>query len=1568
MIFKSLSRILTVGVICAVLALAACADAAFTKKNTYNGNFTDVAETAWYKNEVASAYELGFVKGTSDTLYSPNNTVTVAEAIAMASRVHAEYNGKTIAETSGGKWYDAYVTYAKNNGIITENQFDDFAREIKRFEMAEIFHDAMGEKYYNAINDVVFIPDVPIGAYYWDKLITLYNAGVVMGSDEYGSYNPDASIKRSECAAIINRVALPENRIKKTLSDFTSDDAYVLCYNVGMGGSKEGINSGWVLDNRGGTAKTDNTGATAIGDVSDKYGSCFIREFNYIPKGKIVLETQISAIDDGAFLEYLDIEGNVVYQLKIIDGKWNILLPDGYISTGVEGGFTNVRAIVDLDSGKSDTYINNIYCSRTDILSDNILSYRVGMDEKGIGTVAVSQVNMVVNYAVYENFDIFGSETVYDWVVSGNVNRSSNQLNIINGFAGKSFDKADGNICTEVYFIAPRGDDFNISIGNVIDVGSDGGKLYAKSVSVPEGMKDGSDSYENKDLYNLTKNMWYRLRVEADTDTGVADILLNGRSVGKINFALADDISKIKFETVGNISIDNLHIFELHNHADYVPEPTAKASLDDYIVGLNICSLWRNGTHYGWACISAHDEPIPVIGMYDEGSPESADWEIKYMVEHGIDFQAFCWYADQNIAPLKFPSLSNQLHDGYMYAEYSDYMKYCILWEAANAAHFNSFYFRNHVVPYWFENYFLDPRYMTIDNKLVLPIFGSWQLPTKEYFGTVEGVKAEFDFLENKAKEYGFDGVLFFATGSATDQLANMGFDGAYAYNWGTAGKDYDHNVNSITSSAKVKSMYTIPTISVGFDSIPWLTLRYGNMTVEDFAKSHEWVKNEYLPKYSSKYDWADRLTWLSTWNEYGEGTYIMPSGLNGFGYVDVVRDVYTNLPKDHEDVVPTLKQKERITHLYPQYAKLLRRDGWYYYDRNINTVASELENKLFVNDVDILENSDEVFRIPPKEYDGKVLYPFNPSTGVNFILGTHYEYRKDAGTLKIMANGHEVFFKVGYDRYRLDGIEYDLGYTPEIFDGLVMLDFAKLGKDLGYKTETKNGDVYIYTDTYDKLWKVLKDRKTGTWEFNNDYDSEGFSSSQMTLVTRDGAMKMTTITETNDPISKFADGFFPTDFHAKKFTALEVRCRYKYTTPSGNPSNLSFYYITDLDSTYDENKNLRLAFNDLDSKGEWVTLKMNLLDQNNWQGADKITGLRFDPFNGQGEIEIDYIRFIEDPDFVYVPIEERPIEIINGDAEGDMNPYHSGNATIRKIVDPDNKDNHVWFVETAGGKQWTYIRQTTRFKPYTAYKIDYDIKLGESNKAGGGGPTETSFNTNFRYADKGAFNDFDHVVSNTSNSAIAVSDGWKHCSATFATGKIDSYENSEFSIYTNPNGEYGFNYYIDNIVVTEIEDYKIEIPLSDTFSWENAKGKTVLDFEDTGEEYYIGSASKKNVQNGKLYVEVTAPNYDIQMGTDVSFDAKDYKAVAVRFKASKTEAENPFCQVFFATESDPELSESKSGKCAYSSLKTDNEAYMTAVIEFSKNENWKGKITKLRFDPANSAGEYIIDKIFLVE
>ena len=120
---------------------------------------------------------------------------------------------------------------------------------------------------------------------------------------------------------------------------------------------------------------------------------------------------------------------------------------------------------------------------------------------------------------------------------------------------------------------------------------------------------------------------------------------------------------------------------------------------------MNICSLWRNGTHYGWSCITPYDDRKPVIGYFDEGVPETADWEIKFMVEHGIDVQAFCWYGDNSAGPLKTPYWGAQLHDAFMYAEYSDYMYYCLQWETSATDEFGSGQFRNYVIPYWIENY-----------------------------------------------------------------------------------------------------------------------------------------------------------------------------------------------------------------------------------------------------------------------------------------------------------------------------------------------------------------------------------------------------------------------------------------------------------------------------------------------------------------------------------------------------------------------------------------------------------------------------------------------------------------------------------------------------------------------------------------------------------------------------------------------------------------------------------------------------------------------------------------------
>ena len=195
------------------------------------------------------------MNGVGGGLFNPDGSFTVAEAITLAARARAVYNGETI-EQSGEPWYAPYVDYAKKNGIISSDySAQELDRPAKRFEVTEMFRKAMSDGYFESINEVSSIPDVPEDALYFAGTLLLYKAGIVMGSDSIGTFNPDADITRAEASAIINRVAMPEKRLKKTLEKVSYSDAYLLAQATSMYGDKQGISSGRLLDNRGGVPR-----------------------------------------------------------------------------------------------------------------------------------------------------------------------------------------------------------------------------------------------------------------------------------------------------------------------------------------------------------------------------------------------------------------------------------------------------------------------------------------------------------------------------------------------------------------------------------------------------------------------------------------------------------------------------------------------------------------------------------------------------------------------------------------------------------------------------------------------------------------------------------------------------------------------------------------------------------------------------------------------------------------------------------------------------------------------------------------------------------------------------------------------------------------------------------------------------------------------------------------------------------------------------------------------------------------------------------------------------------------
>ena len=173
---------------------------------TIENKFTDVPDGEWYHDYVLIAVQIGLVNGKSETEYKPIDNLTYAEAVKLAACMHQLYTTGKITLQGGNPWYQTYVDYCKENGIISKDY--NYAENATRAGYMEIFANALPAEALEAINNIAdnSIPDVPMTAPYADAVYKLYRAGILTGSDEAHSCKPNDNIKRGEVAAILIRM------------------------------------------------------------------------------------------------------------------------------------------------------------------------------------------------------------------------------------------------------------------------------------------------------------------------------------------------------------------------------------------------------------------------------------------------------------------------------------------------------------------------------------------------------------------------------------------------------------------------------------------------------------------------------------------------------------------------------------------------------------------------------------------------------------------------------------------------------------------------------------------------------------------------------------------------------------------------------------------------------------------------------------------------------------------------------------------------------------------------------------------------------------------------------------------------------------------------------------------------------------------------------------------------------------------------------------------------------------------------------------------------------------------
>lgn len=164
--------------------------------------FRDVRSDAWCVEPVTYMLAKGYMKGTSATTFTPNATMTRAQAVVVLYRIA----GSPAVKTEGTKWYAAAAQWAADQGIFTSADLDgavtreELAVMLYRYEIARGGDVRVGED-TNILSytDADQVTESAIPAIQW-----ACGAGILRG-DTSGALKPAASATRAHMAALFAR-------------------------------------------------------------------------------------------------------------------------------------------------------------------------------------------------------------------------------------------------------------------------------------------------------------------------------------------------------------------------------------------------------------------------------------------------------------------------------------------------------------------------------------------------------------------------------------------------------------------------------------------------------------------------------------------------------------------------------------------------------------------------------------------------------------------------------------------------------------------------------------------------------------------------------------------------------------------------------------------------------------------------------------------------------------------------------------------------------------------------------------------------------------------------------------------------------------------------------------------------------------------------------------------------------------------------------------------------------------------------------------------------------------------
>lgn len=310
----------------------------------------------------------------------------------------------------------------------------------------------------------------------------------------------------------------------------------------------------------------------------------------------------------------------------------------------------------------------------------------------------------------------------------------------------------------------------------------------------------------------------------------------------------------------------------------------------------------------------------PLWGYEHDNDPKVVERWIDTALEYGVNTFIYDWYWYMD-----FPYLESALNDGFLKAKNNEKMNFYIMWANHNVVknYWNYHRYGDDTSQLWaggvdrenFEivvdrvinQYFKRPNYLKIDGCPVFAIFSLSAL--MEGLGGEEQAREALAYLREKVREAGFPDVhIQGMSGGPSNpspekldkivtRVKNLELNSFALYNMGGFNVDYlvhCENAKMIRENLdRDIDVPVFPCVSIAWDDTPRFphkgeehVSRY-NATPENFAKALRLAK-----QYADEHPEQIPLISINAWNEWVEGSYLLPDEVNGFGYLEAVKSV----------------------------------------------------------------------------------------------------------------------------------------------------------------------------------------------------------------------------------------------------------------------------------------------------------------------------------------------------------------------------------------------------------------------------------------------------------------------------------------------------------------------------------------------------------------------------------------------------------------------------------------------------------------------------------------------------